>query len=100
MDYPTEEGTKTIGENEHTFIAWEKAYIVFPPGTAPENLYSPVHLGRRRLLDLPLLTNLLEEVQLLSHHLKEVHCSTSQHHQEPSHQLRKHVRSIQADDII
>ena len=43
VDYLAEEGANTIRENEHIFIAWEKAYIVFPPGTAPENLFSPRH---------------------------------------------------------
>lgn len=44
VDYPIEEGAKTIWENEHIFIIWEKAYIVFPPGTYTVNLYSPRHL--------------------------------------------------------
>ena len=44
-DYPTEEGANTIGENEHIFIAREKAYIVFPQGTTPENLFSSRHAG-------------------------------------------------------
>ena len=40
VDYTAEDGENTIGENEHTFISWEKVYIVFPPGTAPETLLS------------------------------------------------------------
>ena len=43
VDYPIEEGANTIGENEHIFITWEKAYIVFSPEIALENLYSPRH---------------------------------------------------------
>ena len=41
VDYPAEDGANTVGDNEHTFIAWEKAYIVFSLGTDTKNLYSP-----------------------------------------------------------
>ena len=98
VDYPAEEGANTIGDNEHTFIAWEKAYIVFPPDTAPENLFSP----RRPLPSSPpkspsspaiswkKSTSTPATASRRQHHQEASHRSRRQHHQGASHHLGKH----------